>query len=49
MDDANHCQKIGFIYDGSIITEGSPKELCESVENKKITLEEVFLNIVSNR
>ena len=49
MDDANHCQKIGFVYDGSIITEGNPKELCESVENKKMTLEEVFLNIVSNR
>ena len=49
MDDANHCQKIGFLYDGSIVSEGSPKELCESIENKKMTLEDVFLDIVSNR
>ena len=49
MDDANHCQKIGFLYDGSIVIEGSPKELCESIGNKKMTLEEVFLHIISNR
>ena len=48
MDDANHCQKIGFLYDGSIVIEGSPKELCESIGNKKMTLEEVFLHIISN-
>ena len=49
MDDANHCQKIGFLYDGSIVIEGNPKELCESIGNKKMTLEEVFLHIISNR
>jgi ABC-2 type transport system ATP-binding protein len=49
MDDANHCQKIGFLYDGSIVTEGSPEELSKSIDNKKMTLEEVFLHIVSNR
>lgn len=47
MDDAMHCRKIGFLYDGSILIEGTPKELCENIGDKKMTLEEVFLHIIS--
>ena len=47
MDDAIHCRKLGFLYDGSILVEGTPKELCENIGDKKMTLEEVFLHIIS--
>ena len=47
MDDAIHCRKLGFLYDGSILIEGTPKELCENIGDKKMTLEEVFLHIIS--
>ena len=47
MDDAMHCRKLGFLYDGSILIEGTPKELCDNLGDKKMTLEEVFLHIIS--
>ena len=46
MDDAAHCDHLGFIQDGHIIAEGSPAELRAATGKADTSLEEAFLHFV---
>ncbi len=49
MDEAEYCDRIGLVYRGHVIAEGSPDELKASVRGSEIaepTLEEAFVELV---
>ncbi|HWB12278.1 MAG TPA: ATP-binding cassette domain-containing protein [Pirellulales bacterium] len=49
MDEAEYCDRIGLIYQGHVIAEGSPDELKDRVrggERTEPTLEEAFIALV---
>ena len=46
MDDAAHCDRLGFIRDGKVIAEGSPAELRQATGNPTASLEDAFLFFV---
>ncbi|MBI2836253.1 MAG: ABC transporter ATP-binding protein [Chloroflexi bacterium] len=46
MDDAAHCDRLGFIRDGKVIAEGSPAELRQATGNPEANLEDAFLYFV---
>jgi ABC-2 type transport system ATP-binding protein len=43
MDDAAHCDRLGFIRDGKVIAEGAPDELKCATGRPDATLEDTFL------
>ena len=51
LDDAKHCYSLSFMYQGSIVVSGTPKQLCQKAENAE-DLESAFLyycnNIITN-
>lgn len=46
MDDAAHCDRLGFIRDGVVIAEGSPAELRQATGTSGASLEDAFLYFV---
>ncbi|HQU46831.1 MAG TPA: ABC transporter ATP-binding protein, partial [Pirellulales bacterium] len=49
MDEAEYCDRIGLIYQGHVIAEGSPDELKQRIrgdERKEPTLEDAFIALV---
>ncbi len=49
MDEAEYCDRIGLVYRGRVIAEGSPDELKDSVrtaEHAEPTLEDTFVELV---
>ena len=42
MDEARHCNRIGFMRDGHLIAEGSPQELLQLTHTE--SLEDAFLS-----
>lgn len=44
MDEAEHCHRLGFIYNGRLIGYGTPQEIKKS--KGKATMEEVFVALV---
>ncbi len=49
MDEAEYCDRIGLVYQGHIIAEGSPDRLKESVRRADLpepTLEDAFIDLV---
>ena len=42
MDEASHCNRIGFMRDGRLIAEGSPQELLQLTHTE--SLEDAFLS-----
>jgi ABC-2 type transport system ATP-binding protein len=51
MDEAEYCDRIGFIYRSKLITIGTPDELKERVktqQNPSPTLEDAFINLVQS-
>ncbi len=45
MDDAAHCDMLGFMRDGKFIATGTPDELRESTGKPDSTLEDAFLHL----
>ncbi|MFC2022629.1 ATP-binding cassette domain-containing protein [Chloroflexota bacterium] len=43
MDNAAHCDRLGFLRDGKIIAEGSPEELQQATGDPQASLEDAFL------
>jgi ABC-type multidrug transport system ATPase subunit len=51
MDEAEYCDRIGLIYQGQVIAEGSPDDLKDRVrddERAEPTLEEAFIALVED-
>jgi len=51
LDEAEYCDRIGLIYQGRVIAEGSPDELKQRVtshEQPEPTLEDAFIALVEN-
>jgi ABC-2 type transport system ATP-binding protein len=46
MDDAAHCDRLGFMRDGKVIAQGSPAELRKATGRQDATLEDAFLHYV---
>ena len=46
MDDAAHCDYLGFIRDGKVIARGTPTELKRATGNPAASLEEAFLYFI---
>ncbi|MBI4187111.1 MAG: ABC transporter ATP-binding protein [Chloroflexi bacterium] len=46
MDDAAHCDRLGFIRDGKVIAEGTPNELKLATGTAQTSLEDAFLYFV---
>jgi len=46
MDDAAHCDRLGFVRDGKIIAQGTPGELKQATGRPEATLEDAFLYFV---
>jgi len=46
MDDAAHCDQLGFMRDGKVIAKGSPDELKQSTGQPQPTLEDAFLYFI---
>jgi ABC-2 type transport system ATP-binding protein len=46
MDDAAHCDRLGFLRDGRFIAEGTPDELRAITGDESATLEDAFLHLV---
>jgi ABC-2 type transport system ATP-binding protein len=46
MDDAAHCDRLAFLRSGTLIAEGTPKELREATGHPDATLEDAFLYFV---
>ncbi|MBI2852961.1 MAG: ABC transporter ATP-binding protein [Chloroflexi bacterium] len=46
MDDAAHCDRLGFIRDGKVIAEGTPDELRLATGSPRASLEDAFLYFV---
>ena len=49
MNDAAHCNRLGFLQEGRLIAEGSPAELRAATGRADATLEEAFLYFVRQR
>ena len=47
LDDAKHCYSLSFMYQGSIVVSGTPKQLCQKAENAE-DLESAFLYYCNN-
>ena len=41
MDEAHHCERVGFVKRGKIITEGQPEDILKATGTK--SLEDAFL------
>jgi len=51
MNDANNCDRISLIYNGTIIAMGSPDELKKSMAKgdvSQVSLEDVFVSLIEN-
>jgi ABC-type multidrug transport system ATPase subunit len=51
MDEAEYCDRIGLVYRGRVIAEGSPDELKDSVresDDAEPTLEDAFVKLVED-
>jgi ABC-2 type transport system ATP-binding protein len=51
VDDADNCDRISLIYNGSIIAMGSPEELKKSMaegDYDEVSLEDVFVSLIEN-
>src|SRR5580704_10452031 len=51
LDEAEYCDRIGLVYQGRVIAEGSPDELKQRVRNDKQpepTLEDAFVRLVED-
>jgi len=46
MDDAAHCDRLGFMRDGKVIAQGTPSELQQATGKAGATLEEAFLYFI---
>ncbi|MDA1257509.1 MAG: ABC transporter ATP-binding protein [Chloroflexi bacterium] len=46
MDDASHCDRLGFLRDGRFIAEGTPDELRATTGSTSASLEDAFLHLV---
>jgi ABC-2 type transport system ATP-binding protein len=46
MDDAAHCDRLGFLRDGRFIAEGTPDELRATTGESSASLEDAFLHLV---
>lgn len=44
MDEAESCDRVAFIFDGTVIAEGTPREMIDGIGAKN--LEDVFINYV---
>lgn len=44
MDEAESCDRVAFVFNGSVIAEGTPKELIDEIHAKN--LEDVFIHYV---
>ena len=52
MDEAEYCDRIGLVYRGKLIANGTPDELKESVatkENPDPTMEDAFIELVTGK
>ncbi len=52
MDEAEYCDRIGLVFRGSLIANGTPDELKESVataENPDPTMEDAFIRLVTRK
>ena len=49
MDDAAHCDRLGFLQDGHVIAQGSPSELRAATGKADATLEDAFLYFIRSR
>ena len=52
MDEAEYCDRIGLVFRGQLIANGTPDELKESVatkENPDPTMEEAFIELVTGK
>ena len=47
LDDAKHCYSLSFMYEGSVITSGTPQQLCENAGDST-DLESAFLYYCDN-
>lgn len=47
MDEAEYCDRVGLIYAGNMIAEGSPADLKHRAGDADQTLEEAFIGLVS--
>ena len=47
MEEAEYCDRVGLIYAGNMIAEGSPASLKESAGNLEMTLEDAFIELVA--
>ena len=47
LDDAKHCYSLSFMYQGSIVVSGTPKQLCQKAGNAE-DLESAFLYYCNN-
>ena len=48
MDEAEHCNSIGFIYYGDILSLDTPNNMKKMIKKVKPTLEDVFVFLVEN-
>jgi ABC-2 type transport system ATP-binding protein len=49
MDEAEHCDRIAFLYNGEVIAIGSPRQLKRDVVGREVaapTLEDVFIALI---
>ena len=46
MDDAAHCDRLGFMRDGKVIADGTPAELRQATGKAEASLEDAFLHFV---
>lgn len=46
MDDAAHCDRLGFLREGRFIAEGTPAELRSTTGRESASLEDAFLHLV---
>jgi ABC-2 type transport system ATP-binding protein len=52
MDEAEHCNRIGFLYEGELVAIGTPQELKRDVLQRgtaSATLEDVFVELIEQR
>lgn len=47
MDEAEHCQTLGLIYQGRLAALGSPDELKKGINQPSATIEDVFVSVAA--
>jgi len=47
MEEAEYCDRVGLIYAGTMIAEGSPASLKQSAGDSQMTLEDAFIELVA--